>query len=121
MRIVKSTKLRKAGGRQEIRYRIISVGLDRPSAPCDRLLPTAEVVPRQALVSQRDISRRIARAEAQGLDNVSLGFFGATDKYLAKSDSGTGAGEIAIERQRMFTLGDALGSALGQYLDDPQE
>jgi hypothetical protein len=61
MRLVKSIKLREGEGQLKICSRIISVGLDRSSAPCDRLLPTAEMVPRQALVSERDISRRIAR------------------------------------------------------------
>ena len=54
------------------------------------------------------VSHRIARTEAQGLANVSLRFFGATEKNLTKSDNGMGAGEISIERQRMFTFGDAL-------------
>ena len=43
MRLVKSTKLREGGGQHKIWMRIISVGLDRPSKPRDRLLPTAEV------------------------------------------------------------------------------
>ena len=101
--------------------RIISVGLDRPSKPRDRLLPTAEVVLRKARVSHPDVSHRIARTEAQGLGNVSLGFFGATDKNLSKSDSGMGAGEISIQRQRMFAFGDALRSALGEYVDKSQQ
>ena len=67
-----------------------------------------------------DVSQRIARTEAQGLDNVSLCFFGATDKNLAKSDKGMGVGEISIQLQRMFTFGDALRSALGEYLDMSQ-
>ena len=48
---------------------------------------------------------------------MSLCFFGATDENLAKSDSGMGVGEISIQRQRMFTFGDALRGALGAYLD----
>ena len=51
MRLVKSTKLREGGGRQKIRSRIISVGLDRPSKPRDRLLITAEDELRDAHVS----------------------------------------------------------------------
>ena len=82
-RLGKSIKLREGEGQLKICSRIISIGLDRPSAPCDRLLPTAEGVLRQALVSQRDISRRVAWAKTKDLANVSLGFFGATDKYLA--------------------------------------
>ena len=42
---------------------------------------------------------------------MSLRFFGATDKNLAKSDIGVGAGKISIQRQRMFTFGDALWGA----------
>ena len=31
-----------------------------------------------------------------------------------------GVGEISMERQRMFTLRDALGGALGEYFDRSQ-
>ena len=117
MRLVKSTKLREGGGQVKIRRRIISVGLDRPPKPRDRLLLTAEVELRHARDSHPGVSHRIARTEAQGLGNVSLCFFGATDKNLAKSDKGMGVGEISIQRQRMFTFGDALCRALGQYVD----
>ena len=54
------------------------------------------------------MSQRIARTEAQGLADVSLCFFGATDENLTKTDKGMGLGEISIQRQRMFTFGDAL-------------
>jgi hypothetical protein len=37
-RLVKSTKLREAAANSKMRMRIISVGLDRPSKPRDRLL-----------------------------------------------------------------------------------
>ena len=72
----------RAAANTKICMRIISVGLDRPSKPRDRLLPTAEVELRNARVSHPDVSHRIARTEAQGLGNVSLCFFGATDKNL---------------------------------------
>jgi hypothetical protein len=32
-----------------------------------------------------------------------------------------GAGKISIQRQRMFTLGDAVRSALGEYIDILQQ
>jgi hypothetical protein len=32
-----------------------------------------------------------------------------------------GLGEISIQRQRMFTFGDALCGALGEYLDKSQK
>ena len=51
---------------------------------------------------------------------MSLGFFGAADKNLTKSDNGMGAGEISIQRQRMFTFGDALCGALREYVDKSQ-
>ena len=121
MRLVQSTKLREGGGQLKIYQRKVSVGLDRPPTPRDRLLVTAEVELRKA----RDISsrrkHRIARTEAQGLGNMSLCFFGATDKNLSQSDHGMGCGKISIQRQRMFTFGDALCGALGQYLEMPQQ
>ena len=67
MRIVKSTKLREGGGRQEIRCRIISVGLDRPSEPCGRLLITAENELRDARESLPGMAIGIARTEARCL------------------------------------------------------
>ena len=81
----------------------------------------AEVVLRDARHGHPAISHRIARTEAQGLGNVSLSIFGATDRNLAKSDDGMGVGEISIQRQRMLAFGDALRSALGEYLDNPQK
>ena len=120
-RLVQSAKLREGGGQHKMWMRIISVGLDRPPKPRDRLLPTAEVELRHARVDHPDVSQRIARTEAQGLGNVSLGFFGATDKNLTTSDNGMGVGEISIQRQRMFAFGDALCGALGQDVDNSQE
>ena len=61
MRLVKSTKLRERGGQIKICRRKISIGLDRPSTPRDRLLVTSEVELRQAHHIHPDISRRIAR------------------------------------------------------------
>ena len=60
---------------------------------------------------------RIARAEAQGLENMSLGLFGATDESLTESDTGVGRGEISVQRQRVLAFGDALCSALGVDVD----
>src|SRR5271170_6383241 len=100
--------------------RKISVGLDRSSTPGNRLIPQAEVVLRDAREGHPGISQRIARAEAQGLDNVRLRLFSATDINLTPSDSGTSLGEIPIQRQRMFTFGDALRGTLGVNVDSPQ-
>ena len=86
----------------------------------DGLLVTAESVLRHARGKYPRVGPRIARTEAQGLGNVSLAFFGATDKNLTQSDSAMGVGEIAIQRQRMFTFGDALCGALGEHLDKSQ-
>ena len=91
-----------------------------PRSPVETMRPLAPNCRgglRDARECHPDVSHRIARTEAQGLANVSLCFFGATDENLAKSDKGMGAGEISIQLQRMFTFGDALRSALGQYLD----
>ena len=118
MRLVKSTKLRESDGQLKIRSRIISVRLDRPSTPGDRLLPTAQKVLREAHVSHPDKRYRIAGAATQSLSNMSLCFFGATDKYLAKSDSAFGACDISVQRQRMLAFGDALSSTLRPYVDE---
>ena len=119
-RLVKPTKLRQGGAHRKILMRIISVGLDRPSKPRDRLLPKAEKILRDARLSHPGIGHRIARTEPEGLDNVSLGFFGATDEDLTKSNRCMGGGEISIQLQYMLTLGNALRSALGHYVDKSQ-
>ena len=116
-----STELREGGGQPKICWRIVSVGLDRPSAPRGRLLVTAELVLRDARECRPGGSCRIARTEAQRIANVSLCFFGATDINLTKSDIGMGLGEISIQRQRMFTFGDALCRALGAHVDKSQQ
>ena len=80
------------------------------------------MVLRHALVPGHPrIGHRIARAEPQGLSDVSVRFISATDENLAQSDRGVGRGEISIEFQRMLTFGDALSRALGQYLDKSQK
>ena len=43
MRLVKSAKVREGGGQPKKCWRIISVGLDRPSKPSDSLLPNTKV------------------------------------------------------------------------------
>ena len=48
---------------------------------------------------------------------MGLGFFGAADKNLAHSDDRMGAHKVSIQRQCMFTFGDALYGALVEDLD----
>ena len=121
IRLVKSIKLREGGSRREMPKRIISVGLERPSTPCDRLLPTAELELRNSRASHPEVSHRIARTEAQGLDRMSFGFFGVTDENLTKSDAGMCVCEISIQRQRIFTFGDAFPRAPGSHVDKSQQ
>ena len=121
MRLVKSTELCEGGGQVKIRYRIVSVRLDRPAKPGNRLLVTPEAEFCEARETLPGMSIGIARTEAQGLTDVSLCFFGTTDENLTKSDKGMGAGKISIQLQRAFTFGNALQSALGQYFDIPQQ
>src|SRR5580692_10207931 len=66
----------------------ISIGLDRPSKPRDRLIVTAGSELRQACVKHPGVGHLIARTEAQGLGNMRLSFLEATDKKLTISDKG---------------------------------
>jgi hypothetical protein len=113
MRLVESTTMRERDSQNKMGMREISVGLDRPSNPRDRLLPKAEVILRHARYIPPIVSHRLARTEPQGLADVSLRLFGATDEDLTKANKGTGVGKISIKRQRMFTFSDALCGALG--------
>ena len=121
-RLVESTKLREGGGQPKI---CEADNFGWPRSPVDTTRPLAPNCRGGCFATARDshpdVSHRIARTEAQGLGNVSLCFFGATDENLAKSDSGMGVGEISIQRQRMFTFGDALRRALGEYVDKSQQ
>ena len=67
------------------------------------------------------VSHRITRTETQGLANVSVHFFGTTDKNLTKPYIVVGKGEISIQRQRMFTFRNALYRSLGHYVDKTQQ
>jgi hypothetical protein len=96
---------------------MISIGFDCPPTPRDCLLPTAEAGLRNARECHPDISQCVPRTQAEGLGNMSLCFFRATDKDVSKTDGGIRIGEISIERQCMFTFGDALRSTLGPYVD----
>ena len=66
------------------------------------------------------VNDRVARTEAQGLNNVTLCFFGATDKKLTEPDGGIGVSKISILTQSMFTFGDPLGGAPHQNIDNAQ-
>ena len=88
--------------------------------PRDRLLVTAEMELREACEIHPKVSRHIARAEAEGLADVSLGLFGATDENLTVSDKRMGVSEVSIEFRRMFAFGDARPSTLGVNVDDSQ-
>ena len=119
MRLVQSAKLRERGSQQKMlngKFRLASIARRNHATAWSQ-------VPSWFFACPRNPSRhshRIARTEAQGLTDVSLCFFGATNESLAKSDKGMGAGKISIQRQRMFTFGDALCRALGEYLDKSQ-
>src|SRR5271165_5001541 len=102
MCLVWSTKVREGGSQQEIRCRIISVGLDCPPKPLNRLIPIAEVVLRDAQETIPGVGISIARTEAQGLADVSLCFFGATDENPTKSYKSVCAGKVSIQLQRAF-------------------
>ena len=102
-----------------MRKRIISVGLERPSTPCDRLLATAELELRNSRARHPEVSHRIARTEAQGLDRMSFGFFGVTDENLTKSDAGMCVCEISIQRQRIFAFGEPSPAHLVHMSTNP--
>ena len=112
--------MRERDAQHKMWMREISVRLDRPSKPRDRLLPKPEVILRDARYIHPTVSHCIARTEPQGLADVSLCLFGATDEDLTHSNNGVGGREISIQRQGMFTLGDALRAALGGYVDQSQ-
>src|ERR1700722_3990624 len=97
-RLVQSAQPREGDGQLKICMRMVSIGLDRPSKPCDRLLPLAEVILLVAHRMHRTGNPRVTRTEAQAFQNMSLCFFGPTDINLTQSDSGMGAGEISIQR-----------------------
>src|SRR5258708_17421289 len=117
MRLVQSTERRERDRQLEPYCRMISIGLARPSTPDDRRIVTAENVLRDARVRHPRVSHHIARTEAEGLEDMGLGFFGAANENLAQSDDGMGAGAISMQRQRMFTFGDALCGAPGEDVD----
>src|ERR1700722_2806940 len=52
-----------SGGQPKKCWRIIAVGLDRPSKPSDSLLPNTEVELCQARGEHPDVGHRVARAE----------------------------------------------------------
>jgi hypothetical protein len=59
--LVEAAKPRQGSAQVKICSRIISVGLDRPSTPSDRLLPTAEVVLRDARAHHPGVCHSLRR------------------------------------------------------------
>ncbi len=117
MCLIQSVKLREGGSQPKICKMIISVRLHRPSKPHNGLLVTGKLDLCTARSLHPNVSLRIARAEAEGLGNVSLCFFGATNENLAKPNSPMGRGKISIQRQCMFALRDPLCGSFGKYVE----
>ena len=120
MRLDPSAEVREGGGQVKICNCIISIGFNCPSGPRGGLLPIAEMELRRARVVHPSVSQRVARAEAQSLNKVKLGFFGVADANLSNANKVMGAGEISIQRQRVFAFGDALRGAPRQNVDISQ-
>src|SRR5450432_3390660 len=86
MRLVEATELHEGGCQPEIGKRVISVALERTSEPRGRLGEVTEMKLRQAGRAHPGEGHRIAWTQSQGLADVRLCFFGATNINLAQSD-----------------------------------
>ena len=120
MRFLDPIKMGERSGQSEMRIWVVSVGLDGTSKPCDRLIPTTQVIFRGAGVVHPKVSQRIARAEPQGLQNVIVRVFSAANVDFTQPGESMGKDKISIQRQGVRTFGDALCGSLGHYVDVPQ-
>jgi hypothetical protein len=85
-------------------WRIVSAGLNGTTQQHDRLLVAAEMELGEARDRYPHISVRIARAQAESLMDISLGFLGMTESNLWRHQSlraPTRGGPAAFDRRRV--------------------
>ena len=103
-----------------MREREISVGFDRVAQQSNGLFVLAEKELHGPCKTPPEIGGRIARAQPKRILDVTCSLFATANKILSQSDIRVGGGEIPVERERTLKFGNALRSAIREYLDDSQ-
>src|SRR5208282_189449 len=96
----------------------VSVGVDRPSQPRNRLLVVAEMEFRVARGAQLKIGQSVAGTKTDRLLDMSLGFLAATDEMFGNTYKTVSEGQISIERECALAFGNAPSGAICEDLDN---
>ena len=80
-----------------MRHGMISVGLDAPAQPGNRLCAGADKQLGDTDIHRPPVGVIIARREAKRLVDMSLGFLAPTEKKLAETDEAMSVGQVAIQ------------------------
>ena len=81
-----SAQMGEADSEPQVRHRVVSIGFDSTAQPRNRLFVAAEDKLSDARHRHPYMRARIARTESERLSDVSLGFFGTTNKILGVAD-----------------------------------
>ena len=98
--------MRQSGRQKEMRAWEISVGLDGPAQPSDRLLLLSKVQFGPASKHAPQVGKRVAGTEAKRLLDVSLGLLGLAELNLGHAYLSVRVCQISIQFQRPLAFPD---------------
>src|SRR5262249_43961197 len=119
-RFVQLSEPREHGREIEMRDGIIPICVEAPAHPdgCSGIV--TELRLGKANIYHPAGGNGVAGREAECLVDVSFGFCASTKKELGQTDKRMSAGQIAIQRQRLFAFGDAMSCAVHKNLHKTQ-
>ena len=86
------TEMRQCSGKIEVRYGIISVGLDGPSQPCDRFGICAVPQLGHTDIQHPVVDEHIARREAERIRDMGFRLYASADHIFGHTDGPVRAG-----------------------------
>ena len=96
----------------------IPVSFDGAATPDDRLVAQTKTEFGASGLGHPEMGQCVAGAETQGLNHVRLCLFCMAGILLTDTNPSMGRGEVSIQRQRVFTVSDALHGAFGEYVEN---
>jgi hypothetical protein len=107
------------GGENEMIQWKVSVGVNRPSQPRNRLLVVAEMNLSVARGTQPKVGQSVTRTKSDRLLDMSLGFLAATDEMFGDTDKTVSDSQISIEREGSLAFCDPPSGAICEDLTMP--
>ena len=120
-RLVQHAETRQSSRKTEMHDGVVPVCVEAPAQPDDSFGIKVELHLGEADPRHPSGGQGIARRKAECLLNVYFGFLATADKDLRGADHAMGVSQVSIQCQCPLAFGNALRSAIGQYLDGSKQ